>query len=328
MPSQFVAGAKQAAQAIARFDNTLIAAHVGLDGDAFGSIVAMGYMLRSLGRNFALYSETGVPRHLSFIKQPGPVYTSLSELPFAPESAIYLDCSEPSRLGSELARLHVSWPSVNIDHHIVDHGMGSVANYIEPAAAATAQLVAYTGLALQVPLQGELACALALGIVTDTGGFCHGNTTAAVLELSAQLILGGCDLAALREKLDAHWSLARLRLWGQLLHGVQLEHDHQVAMSRISLEDLRRHDCTAEDVEGLVEWLRKIRDIKVAVVLREIAAGQWKFSLRSFGDVDVRTMAAQLGGGGHKNAAGGTIDLPAEDAEKLLLKTIGSCLDA
>lgn len=322
IPERYQNGAKEIAQAIQKLDNVLISAHVNPDGDALGSVAATGWILKQLGRNFAIYSCTGIPSYLQFLELPGPVYTELRDIPFEVSSAIYLDCSEAHRLGHELSHCYDKWPTVNIDHHLVDRGLGSLANFIMPDTAATAQLISYVAMSMDISLTGKLAQSISLGLMTDTGGFCHGNTTADVFALCALLVHQGCNINELREQLHNSWSVEKLHLWGKLLASLKLYDDGQIAFCPVTQEELKASGCSAEDLEGLVEWFRKIRGVKVAAMMREEDEHKCKFSLRSFGPVNVRSMAAELGGGGHQNAAGGVVHKPIEQAVSVLLHAI------
>lgn len=218
-------------------------------------------------------------------------------------------------------------PSVNIDHHVTDAGLGTLYNFIERGAAATAQLASYVSMCLGLPLEGEMACGIALGLITDTGGFCHGNTNANVFSLCALLVRNGCSISGLREKLQNNWLPGRLHLWGRLLSRVEVVDHGQIAICAVSQEDLEHFHCLPEDLEGLVEWFRRIRGVKVAAMVREDAPDKCKFSLRSHGKVDVRTMAVELGGGGHHNAAGGNIHASLAMARNLLINIIAQHLN-
>lgn len=328
VPAGMRAGAISAARALENLDNVLIAAHTGLDGDALGSMAAAGWMFRALGRSFALYSSTGVPAHLDFLPLPGAVYGSLAEIPFECSSALFLDCSEPQRLGAELEGRARDFASVNIDHHLGGCGLGSLCNYICPQAAATAQLMGYVALALGLPVGGALGESIALGLITDTGGFCHGNTTGPVFSLCALLAEAGCDFSAIRERLQHVWLPGRMRLWGRAFCRARQERGKSIAFCSISRDELAACHCLPEDTEGLVEWLRRLRGTRVSALLREESDGLCKFSLRSTGSVDVRAIAAALGGGGHLNAAGGRIEAQLPEAEAILLKAVCSGLDA
>lgn len=328
VPPGWREAALRTASAVRQLDRVIVAAHVNLDGDALGSMSAAGWMLRALGRDFALYSETGLPRTLDFLPLPGPLYTRLGDLPFAPGGALLLDCDEPGRLGASLAPLVGHLPSVNIDHHLGGAGMGTLTSWITPEAAATAELMAYVALALGLELEGALATGVALGLITDTGGFRHGNTDTDVFELCARLARGGCCLADLRDRLDSGWSMGRVRLWSRLLERVRMEAGGRVAFCAVTERDMRECNASREELEGIVDWFRRIETVLAAALLREESPGLCKFSLRSRGMVDVRAAAVALGGGGHRNAAGGTLRLGLEEARRVLLTTLTATLDA
>ena len=328
IPQHFRQGAERMAQAFRDLDQVIVAAHVNPDGDAAGAVAAAGHVLRSMGKEFMLYAQPGLPAYLDFFPMPGVVHTTLEHPPFKPRCAVLLDCGEPERLGRELATRLPELVTINIDHHLGGDGMGSAANWVDPTAAATAQLMAYVALAAELPLTGDLATAIALGIITDTGGFCHGNTSADVLYLTAHMVEHGCDIALLREKLENTWSRGRLTLWGQLLQRASLERRGSVCFCPVHLEDLRKCGALKEDLEGFVEQLRRLRGVHVAAVLREDSPNCCKFSLRSYGSIDVRAAAARLGGGGHRNAAGGTLRADMAVASAQLLAAIAEELDA
>lgn len=328
IPAPYAAKARQMVEALKQMDQIVVAGHVHPDGDAAGSVAAIGHILRSMGKEFMLYAAPGLPGYLDFFPMPAVVHTTLAHPPFTPKCAVLLDCGEPDRLGSELAELLPYLDSVNIDHHLGGNGMGNRANWVVTEAAATAQLVAYLSMAADLPLTGDLSLAVALGLITDTGGFCHGNTSAEVLALAAHLVGNGCNLPWLREQLDNNWSLGRWRLWGLLMENSRVEQDGQVGFCQVQLEDIRRCKALKEDLEGFVEQLRRLRNVKVAALLREDSPQLCKFSLRSYGDIDVRSIAAKMNGGGHFNAAGGTLRMPLEQAGQELLRHISLYLDS
>lgn len=326
VPARFRDGAARMAQALARTDKIIVAGHVAPDGDAVGSLAAAGHVLRAMGKEFFLYARPDVPQYLRFLPFPGVVRTTLEHPPFIPQAALLLDCGEASRLGEELAERLPSLESLNIDHHLGGSGMGNKANWVEPEAAATAQLMAYVTHMAGLPLAGDVATCLALGIITDTGGFCHGNTDSDVLALAAHLAANGCDISLLRHKLENDWSLGRMRLWGELMSRIRLEYGGSVAFCPVFLKDMQVFQALREDLEGFAEQMRRLRGVSVAVFLREDAPGLCKFSLRSYGATDVRAVAALLGGGGHRNAAGGTLHMGMEEAQTTLLAAVSDVL--
>lgn len=324
IPEIFRAGACAAAAAIRQIDHVLIAAHVNPDGDAAGAMAAAGHILHRLGKQFCIYAPTGIPAYLDFLPMPGPVLTSLTALPFAPQAAIYADCSDAPRLGPELTEHAGDWPSVNIDHHICAAGLGSLANCICPQAAATCQLMAYVAQSLGLPLAGLLAHAIGLGIITDTGNFCHGNSSAEVFELAAELTRGGVSLPSVNEQLRSHEPLRKFRLWGLLFDNIALAMNGKVAWVCATEEEFAKTGAQNEDLEGFAEMLRRIDGVKIAMLIKQTDANMCKFSLRSKAETNVQAIAARAGGGGHKNAAGGSIAAPPVRAAEILLALIAA----
>lgn len=326
IPAIYQGDAAEAARAIAGFDKVLIATHVNPDGDAIGALAAMGHLFKALGREFVLYLPGGVPQYLEFVELPGPVYRNLDELPFAPQSAVYVDCSEPQRLGPELARQYVNWSSVNIDHHLCEEGLGSEANFIHTSAAAACQLVAYLVLALGMPPGGALGRAIGVGLLTDTGQFGHDNTSGDVFSLAALLEKNGVHFPDLGEKLRHAWTLRRLHIWGKCFQRIHLAGHGKIAWCLLTLEEIRHFGIGKDDMEGFGDVLRGIVGVQISIFAREQEEGGTRFSLRSKGEVNVQAIALALGGGGHRNASGITMPETGDDAMSKVLEACESYL--
>lgn len=318
-PDQTLQSAEAIATLLKQHDNIVIAAHGSPDGDAIGATGAMAHLVKALGKRFAVYNATGIPDYLNWVPLPGPVYTKPVSLPFKPGLIIVLDCGDAWRMGVALSGVFADYPSINIDHHLGNPLFASLVNWVDPGMAATGQMVAAVADAAGVPLEGELAECVYLSLVSDTGSFAHGNTSAAVFTLAARLVAGGLNASSMREKLDNQWSVAKTRLWGRLMHDLTLECDGQVALCSVTLDEIGAFGAVREDLEGFAEQMRKIRGVRVAVVVRQDPGNRSKLSLRSSGSDDVRSVAALFGGGGHLNAAGATIDkdMPAVIAQTL-----------
>ena len=278
--------AEEMAAIIQQFDNIVIVAHGSPDGDAIGATGAMGSLVKAFGK----------------------LVTKPSAIPFKPGLIIVLDCGDAWRMGKELLAVFPEYPSVNIDHHLGNPMFASLGNWVDPGMAATGQMVAAVADAAGVPLTGELAQCVYLSLVSDTGSFTHGNTSAAVFTLAARLVANGLDAAAMREKLDNQWSMPKTKLWGKLMQTLSLECDGTVAVCPVTMEEIGSFGAVREDLEGFAEQMRRIKGVRVAVLIRQDPGNRCKLSLRSSGSDDVRSVAALFGGGGHLNAAGATID--------------------
>lgn len=301
--------------ALRHHQRVLIAAHIHPDPDAMGSCLALAWALRSIGVDALVFNEDGFPPCLGFLTLPGPVLTNLGALPCPPDLVVCLDCGDRARLGEAIQPLLDTVPTVNIDHHIANPCFGSVANWVDPGRAATGEMVAQIARALRAPLQGALAEALYVAISADTGNFSYGNTTPEALRLAAEMLEEGLNIARIRECMENNWSEGRLRLWGRVMQEVRILDEGRLAAALITPEMMQSCGATREDTEGIVEQLRKLAGVRVALMIREEEKDgkvQSKASLRSSGKDNVRDVAAQFGGGGHRNAAGATVPLSAE----------------
>lgn len=306
-------------------DRVLIAAHLTPDGDAAGSSAALGWALRVLGKEVILYNASGFPAYLSWLPLPSPVITRVADLPGAPSLIAALDSGDAARLGDDIQPLLAATPSVNIDHHLGNPGYGTLGNWVDPGRAATGEMIALLAEELGAPLQGPLAEAIYLALMADTGSLTFGNTSPDALRLAARLMENGLNVPAVRARMDNTWTLAKMRLWGRLMTEAQVLEDGKLCLAVITQAMLEECRASKEDSEGFVEQMRRIRGVRVALLLRETSAPgkpETKASLRSSGPDDVRAVAAQFGGGGHKNAAGATVPLDPEKAARVMLPYI------
>lgn len=308
------------------YDDILIASHVNPDGDAVGSSMALAWLLHGLGKRVALYNATGYPPHLQWVSLPGEVYESLQRLPFKPKLVVCLDCGDLHRLGEALAAALPRYASINIDHHLGNGCFASLENWVDHTMASTGQMVAAIAQAAGVELKGSLAEGIYLSLVTDTGSFSHGNTTPEVLELAASLIRQGLDASELRGRMDSQSSLARVHFLGALFSAVRLEDRGRIAVSLATEKMFAQTGAQVSDTEGYIEQLRCIAGVRVALFIREEGKKRVKVSLRSRGVDDVRAIAAKFGGGGHKNAAGATLNVGMQEAQEILLAAVHEML--
>jgi phosphoesterase RecJ-like protein len=302
----------------------VVAAHAAPDGDALGCTAAVGFILEALGKNFSLVNDSPVPPQYGWLELPAPL------LPTPPDEAydlaIVLDCGDAPRLGNLQGVLDPARMAV-IDHHLGNPGFGAV-NWIDPKRSATGEMVALLAKDLDVPLAGPIAQALYTALATDTGFFSFGGTTALCMEIGAELIRNGLDVGATGALIKNQWTMNRLRLWSEVLGQIRLRHDGQVGVIRVSQTMLQRTATGPEDCEGLINNALRVRGVAAAILARELPEGGVKFSLRSVGAVDIQAVAASFGGGGHKNASGGTLALALEDAEEALVAGVATAVEA
>ncbi len=302
-------------------DDFLILSHENPDGDAVGSAAAMGHILTRLGKRFALANASELPSQFAWMDIPG----EWTRNPGADHGfALALDCGDADRLGPLKSVIDPDRLCV-IDHHLENPGFGIV-NWVDTTASSTGEMVAALAGELGLPLTGGLGQCLYVAMVTDTGDFTYGSTRPETLELAARILRAGLDVGATNARLKNQWTHARIRLWSEVMAGMRLFFDGAAGVIRISKDIMGRTGTSVEDCDGLVNWVLRVRGTRVAVALRELPDGRVKFSLRSTGGDDVQKVAASFGGGGHKNASGGSLPGPLDAAEHPLVAAVGHSL--
>ena len=296
----------------------LVAAHASPDGDALGSTAAMGFILEALGKTFWLINDSPAPPQYGWLELPAPLLDRPPTDDY--DLAIVLDCGDAPRLGGLEGHLDPARTAV-IDHHLGNPGFGAV-NWIDPSSGATGEMVALLAKDLGVPLVGPMAMALYTAMATDTGFFSFSGTTAVCLELVAEMIRGGLNVGEVGAHIKNQWSMNRIRLWSEVLGSLSLHGHGQVGAIRVSQEMFSRTGTGPEDCEGLINNALRIKGVQAAVLVRELPEGGVKFSLRSVGPVNIQQVAAAFGGGGHKNASGGKLETPLDEAEATLIKAL------
>ncbi|MBR4742352.1 MAG: DHH family phosphoesterase, partial [Desulfovibrio sp.] len=275
LPEAFREGAVRVAHVLPSLEDVIISAHVNPDGDAVGSMCCAAMILKHFKQRCILYSSTGIPEFLRFFHLPCTLISNLADAPFTPKTCFLVDLNAFYRIGGDFAEVAETLPSINIDHH-EGVGVGSLASYVEPTAASTTQLMYYLAQVLQIPMNAEFVRAVALGIITDTGGFAYANTSAECLEMCAQLLRLGLDLSKLRQQIDNCISINRMRLWGALTSQVQLLCNNEIAFCAVSKEILLKFLATRDDLEGFVEYLRRLQGVRISCVVREDAENSCK----------------------------------------------------
>jgi bifunctional oligoribonuclease and PAP phosphatase NrnA len=190
-----------------------------------------------------------------------------------------------------------------LDHHVSNTRYGSI-NVIDPGAAASGVLVRRLVLELGLPLTNDAAIALYAALVCDTGRFQYDTTTPSVFDLARELVSFDVPVSRLSRQLFEEHRFAYLKLLGEALAAAELDIERRFVWTAVTQDMLERHGVTLEEVEGLIDIVRRATEAEVTCVLKEEADGSVRVSLRSLGEVDVRAIAEEQGGGGHRFAAG------------------------
>ncbi|AWS41385.1 bifunctional oligoribonuclease/PAP phosphatase NrnA [Streptosporangium sp. 'caverna'] len=306
----------RAVELISSADEIALACHVSPDGDALGSMLALGLALRAVGKrvtaSFGEYGTT-VPRLLRFL--PGQdLLVGLDDYPAAPELMITFDVPTVGRLAMLSGSAGRARELIVVDHHPSNTRFGTL-NLVDPGAAATAVLAEELLHRLGLPIDKVIATCLYVGLVTDTGSFKYSSTTPAVHAMAARLVATGLNTEEIARDLWDRSPFAYLRVLGTALDRVTLEPEvgGGLVWTFVTRADRAAYGLPYDEVEGIIDVVRRTDEADVTAVLKEDDDGAWQVSTRSKGGVDVARICTALGGGGHTKAAGFTSHLPVEE---------------
>jgi phosphoesterase RecJ-like protein len=322
------------AEMINAAERLVLTCHTKPDGDALGSMLALGLALKDAGREVALYTEDPVPDNLGFL--PGSSYVT-NDVPATAGSKttlVVLDCNEARRIGRDAEALIEQASSIVVlDHHLspapfIDHRgrpeRWRCISWILPEVFATGALVFWLLEELGWPISEGIATNLYTAILSDTGSFRHSNTTRTTFQMAGRLVDFGANPYAVAGRLYQRYPLRRQQLLGLVLKTLEVKAQGTIGILQATPEMFRVSQATENDTEEFVGYVRCIDTVKVAIFIREARAGQVSVSLRSKSDFNVAELAQEFGGGGHFHAAGFRKTGTAPEIRALLLERLSS----
>jgi phosphoesterase RecJ-like protein len=299
----------------------VITSHARPDGDAIGSQVAMALALRQLGKDVRMVSADPAPPQFQTFPGVSEIQVSQSvQEEF--DAAIVMECGDLSRTGIQgLDRYFV----INIDHHPGNKNYGAI-NWFDAGAAACGEMVFDVIEALGVSLTPEIATHIYITILTDTGGFHYSHITPRTFEICRRCTEAGAQPEPIARAVYDSSTMGRLRLMGAVLHSLEFESGGRAVLAALKLDLLRETGATHEDADGLINIPLTVKDIHAVAFFKEIAPDSFRISLRSKGGVDVNRIANVFGGGGHKNAAGCTLNGPYPEVRQKVVAELNRAL--
>lgn len=303
----------RAVEILAGADQLVLACHVGPDGDALGSMLGLGLAAQGVGKKVVASFGTPfvVPDAYRFLDID--LLVPPAQVPEEPAVFVSFDAGSADRLGELGAVAKRAGTVIVIDHHVTNEGFGHV-NLIDAKAAATAEIVVRLLDRLGWDVNESIATALLTGLVTDTGRFQYSNTTPETLRAAARMVEAGARPEVIGQHVYEETPFGFLHAAGAVLGRAQLDSERRLVWSVLTEQDLEESGITHSDTDPLIDSLRTAVESDVALLVKEMDGGRVKGSLRSRGRVDVGAIAVELGGGGHHNAAGFTLEGNADEA--------------
>ena len=280
--------------------------HVRPDGDAIGSQLAMVLALQKLGKTVVAWNEDGLPESFAFLSG-SEVITKPPDEPMEFDIVLALDTAAKNRLGTGIKAVRACKTLVNIDHHASNPSYGDL-NYIDVQAPATGQIIYQLLQDQRLPFFPEIADALFVAISTDTGSFRYQNTTAHTFEIAGKLVEAGVDLATISHRIYENYPKRRILLLGQLLNEATFHANDRIATFSMTEATKARLAIDPADVDGLIDVIRSIDTVVVAIFFEELEDQRVRISVRSKDlRIDANRICSTWGGGGHQLAAGARI---------------------
>ncbi len=299
----------------------MLTTHVNPDGDAVGSLLALGLTLEKMAKQTCLVSESPIPAIYRFLPGVDRIVRRVPPADF--DTAVVLDCGNPRRTGAVTEALSRVPTVINIDHHVTNTVFGTY-QLLDPAACATTEILYRLIKRLGTPIDKSVATSIYTGIFTDTGSFRFSNTNLAAFSICQEMVLLGVDPYQVAKHVYGTYSLGRIKLLNLALDTIELTANGKLSIMTLSQDMLSETRTQPEDADGLINYARRIEDVKVAALIQEQPDGdggpQYHVSLRSDGSVDVALIAAARGGGGHATAAGYSAASPLAAVKAELLR--------
>jgi len=299
-----------------------LSTHINPDGDAIGSLIALGLGLQQSGKQIYLYNESPIPAVYRFLPGVQLVQQMLPESS-AWDTAVVIDCGTLERIGLATDFVRGLPQIINIDHHVTNTNFGQY-RLVDSTACSSAEMVYRLLKKMAVTIDTAMATSIYTGILTDTGSFRFANTNSAAYTICSEMVQAGVDPYTVAQHVYGTYSLGRIKLLNMALDSIEISANGKLSLMTLTRDMFRETDTNPEDVDGMINYAKRIEDVKVAALIMENENGavqkRYHVSLRSDGSVDVAEIAASFGGGGHFSAAGFGV----ESSLKALKKTITS----
>ncbi len=291
-------------------DDILILTHKSPDGDAAGSAAALAIVLRATGKNAYVFRNPEFNKKLTGIAKP---YFAPED--FEPKCIVAVDCADKKLLSKE-SDMYAENVDLVIDHHVTHKSYSRRACVVSDAAAC-GEIIYDLAEELGIKLTKKLANALYVAIATDTGRFLHANTTPETHRKAAELLAHGADFEGINRKFFIEKTPERIALEAEVLGGMKLAFGGKVGIIKLTNEAIARIGATEDDLDGISALARVARGVSLGIYIHE-RDGKAKVSMRSDENADCALLCEHFGGGGHERAAGCTLDVSLDDAEKLI----------
>lgn len=306
-------------------NNILVVSHNHPDGDAIGSLIAMGLSLNIWNKKITLLNESPIPAAYRFLPSVDRVVQKINGPSY--DVAMILDCGDLERIGKAVSTVRNIPVIINVDHHVTNTRFGNF-QLIDTSACATAEIIYRLIKAMAIPIDKEIATSIYTGIMTDTGSFRFCNTNGSAFSICQEMVEMGVNPYNIAQRVYGSYSLDRIKLLNLALNSIEVSDNGKFSIMTLTKHMFDETNTKPEDVNGFINYAKNIADVKVAALVQENYnttgksknSNMFHVSLRSDGTVDVSRIAASFGGGGHSTAAGFNIESTQSDIKSQIFQ--------
>ena len=310
---------KQIIEELKKAHSFVLVSHIDPDGDTIGSVLALGLMLEGMGKKVTLFCQDSVPDIYEFLPHASKFKTEIpSTQKF--DLGMVLDAGSIKRVGRGIDVLLQAKQVINIDHHS-DNTLYGDLNLVKPVSS-VAEIIYEFPKALNIKITPAIAQCLMAALMTDTGGFRYSNTTVTTMEIGAALAHAGASPSLIAREVYESKPLPAMQLLAKALGRAKTAKNGKLIWTVISRATMNKLGARDQDAMGVVDSLRSIKGVEVAVVIREYRVGKIKVNLRSKMSVNVSRIAKKLGGGGHPRSSGVVLEGKLSELVEKIVKTI------
>ncbi len=317
--------AKQIYKHILGANKMMLVPHQNPDGDTLGSVAAFIHFLEKIGKDYTAYCSTDISKKLAYLPHSASVSNDASVWNDSEIDTLILFDSGDLRyagIDQHVEKLTKKPTIINFDHHATNEYFGDY-NIVMDKESSTTAIIYRFFVYNDITIDQDIATCLLTGLVTDTDNFTNGGTTIASLIIASKLIEKGGDLKLIKQSAFKDKSVKGLQLWGAILSRLIHHKETDIVHTYVTQEDIKKHSVEETEIEGVANFMNNLQDGRAGLILKELEDGNVKGSFRTTrDDTNVAQYAKHLGGGGHKKAAGFTIEGPIHNAVERVLDAV------
>lgn len=310
---------RQTARFLKRNDNFVILTHTSPDGDTLGSAYALYYGLKKLGKTASVICPDLIPSKFGYFADKTDAVDENKAI------IVAVDVADRRLLGA-LDEHFGDNVDLNIDHHISNVKYAKNL-YLDADASATCEIIYELLQCMRIPLDDVIAKSLYTGIATDTGCFKFSNVTARTHDITARLYKYNIGAAAINKVMFDTKSKKLLELERMVLDAAEYHFDNRCILLTVTEEMQAKTGCCGPDLEGISVISQSVEGVKVGITLKQTDTEVFRLSVRTYDPLDASVICKRLGGGGHKSAAGATLNGTLENVKKQLLDVVGQTME-